>query len=196
MGALKLESFSHETEIRKGISKFESFEALRVDAYSEGVKSGAAAATKAFEAEKIRSLAPILEALNDLAFAQVEAHQALLFSLKPLIEQLVTSVLPTCAANGLAREVAAVVANACNKSPTSEIEITVAPEVVSAMQAHFATAKADLSIKPNPELDPLQAKVTWRGGFDEVKLNAALAEINLVVNEFFNETQKTGTENA
>ena len=76
MTNLKLESFSHDVEIRKGISKFESFEALRDSAYNDGIKSGAEAASRAFESEKIRTLAPILEALNDMAFSQAEAPDA------------------------------------------------------------------------------------------------------------------------
>ena len=85
MSALKLESFAHDVEIRKGISKFESFDALRETAYAEGVKSGAEAASRAFEDEKSRTLSPILEALNDMAFSQIEARHATMMSMRPML---------------------------------------------------------------------------------------------------------------
>lgn len=196
MAILKLESFSHDVEIRKGISEFESFEALRQNAYNDGVQTGADAATRAFEAEKLRVLTPILETLNDMSFAQVEARQALLSSLKPMLESLVAAVLPHCAARGLAHEVAAIVTNACEKAPHSQIVIKVAPESAEAISEMLAPAKADFTIESDTALAALDVKIAWHGGYDEINLEAALSHVRGAIDEFFSPSQMTGTENA
>lgn len=196
MSPLKLESFSHDVEIRRGISKFESFEALRENAYQEGIKKGADAATRAFEDEKIRSLAPILEALNDMCFKQVEARQAVLKSMRPMIEQLVQTILPDAAHRGFGTELAAVLCKAYEKAPTSRIEIIVAPEAVESIQSLLAPSKADYSVTPDESLTQLQARVKWKGGYDSIDLEAILENVRATIDSFFNNLGNTGTENA
>jgi len=196
MSILKLESFSHDVEIRRGISKFESFEALRDNAYSDGVKSGAEAASRAFEDEKIRTLSPILEALNDMSFSQVEACQTMMKSMRPMVEQLVKTVLPESARLGFGAEVAALLCKAYEKAPTSQITIHVAPDAVPSIQALLAPSKADFSVEPDPALDGLQAQVSWQGGYDQIDLDAALDNVRSAIDTFFSKIEKTGIENA
>ena len=196
MSVLKLESFSHDVEIRRGISKFESFEAMRDNAYNEGVKSGAEAASRAFEDEKIRTLAPIMEALNDMSFSQVEACQTMLKSMQPMVEQLVQTVLPESARLGFGAEVAALLRKAYERAPTSLITIHVTPDAVAPIQSLLAPAKADFSVEPDPALDGLQARVNWQGGYDHIDLDAALDNVRQTIATFFNKIEKTGTKNA
>lgn len=196
MTNLKLESFSHDVEIRKGISKFESFEALRDSAYNDGIKSGAEAASRAFEAEKIRTLAPILEALNDMTFSQIETHHTMLNSLRPMLEQMVTSVLPEAAREGFSAEVAALVCRAYKKAPLAKIIISVSPDAVHSIQSLLNPAKADFTIEPDADLTGLQAKVNWQGGYDQINLDSALTEIRTSIFDFFNKIEKTGSDNA
>ncbi len=195
MSALKLESFSHDVEIRRGISKFESFEALRDSAYSEGVKTGAEAATRAFEDEKTRTLAPILEALNDMAFTQIEACQAMLNSMQPMVEQLVETVLPESASQGFGAEVAALLRKAYEKAPTAQIVISVAPDTVASIQSLLAPSKADFSVESDASLDGLKARVSWKGGYDQIDLDDALKDVRAAIGTFFNTFEKTGTHN-
>ncbi len=196
MSVLKLESFSHDVEIRRGISKFESFEALRDSAYSDGVKSGADAASRAFEDEKIRTLAPILEALNDMSFSQIEACQTMLKSMRPMIEQLVETVLPDSARLGFGAEVAALLCKAYEKAPTARIIICVAPDAVASIQSLLAPSKADFSVEGDSALNGLQARVNWQGGYDQINLDEALKDVRTAIDTFFNNIKKTGTDNA
>jgi len=196
MPALKLESFSHDVEIRRGISKFESFEALRSSAYSDGVKSGAEAASRAFEDEKLRTLTPILEALNDMGFSQIEACQAMLKSMRPMVEQLVKTVLPETARNGFGAEIAALLGKAYEKAPTARIVISVAPDAVSSIRSLLAPSKADFSVEPDSTLGELQARVNWQGGYDQIDLDAALHDVRAAIDTFFNKIEMTGTDNA
>ncbi len=195
MPSLKLESFSHDVEIRKGISKFESFEALRDTAFNDGVKSGADAASRAFEAEKIRTLSPILEALNDLAFSQIEARHAALNSMRPMVEQLLKTLLPDAAKQGLGTEISAILAEAYKKSPQARIHISVAPDAVSPIQSMLSPAKADFTIEPDPSLTELQAKIGWQGGFDQIDLEATLSDMREAVDVFFTNVDKAEVQN-
>lgn len=196
MPALKLESFSHDVEIRRGIAKFESFDAVRQNAYNEGVKAGADAASRAFEDEKIRTLAPILEALNDMAFTQVEACQTMLKSMRPMVEQLVETLLPETAKQGFGAEVSALVCKAYENAPTAKVIITVAPDAVPAMQSLLAPAKADYAIEPDPSLGELEARVNWESGYDQINLGTTLADIRSAIDTFFSSFESTGTHNA
>lgn len=196
MSALKLESFSHDVEIRRGISEFESFEALRENAYKEGVKSGAEAASQAFEAEKIRLLPPILEALNDMSFSQVEACQMMLKSMRPMVEHLVAAVLPDSARRGFGAEISARLCEAYQKAPSARIVITVPPDAVAAISAQLAPAKADFIVEPDPALSDLQARVNWQGGYDELDMGAALDSLRTATDTFFTTLENTGTHDA
>ncbi len=196
MTALKLESFSHDVEIRRGISKFESFEALRDSAYNEGVKSGAAATSRAFEEQKIRTLTPILEALNDISFTQVEANRAMLKSMRPMVEKLVETVLPASAHQGFGAEVTALLVKAYEKAPAARIIISVAPDAVAAIHSFLATAKADFSVEPDPALNELQARVDWQGGYDQLDLDAAITDVRAAIDTFFSSFDSTGTNDA
>ncbi len=196
MPALKLESFSHDMEIRRGISKFESFEAMRESAYNEGVKSGAEAATRAFEEEKVRSLAPILEALDDMGFTQVEACRAMLKSMRPMVEQMANTLLPAAARQGFGAEVAALLCKAYEKAPAAQIIISLAPDAVAPIEALLAPSKADYAVEPDPSLGALQARVSWQGGYDQIDLDSALAEVRAAIDTFFNRFERTGTDDA
>jgi len=105
-------------------------------------------------------------------------------------------VLPQCARQGLASEIGAIVAAACEKSPQSQIIIQVAPDAVAAISAMLAPAKADFIVKGDAALGALQAKISWQGGYDTLDLDTALAEIGTAVSEFFSPAQMTGSENA
>jgi len=196
MPVLKLESFSHDVEIRRGISKFESFEALRDNAYTEGVKAGADATSRAFEEEKIRTLAPILEALNDMAFTQVEACRSMVKSMQPMVEQLVETLLPESARLGFGAEVSALISKALEKAPSAKLIITVSPDTVTAMQSMLAPAKADYAIEPDPSMGALEARVSWQGGYDKIDLDATLTEIRAAITAFFTILESTGTNDA
>jgi len=196
MPLLKLESFSHDVEIRRGISKFESFEALRDSAYSEGIKAGAEATSRAFEEEKIRTLAPILEALNDMAFTQVEACRAMVKSMQPMVEQLVETLLPESARMGFGAEVSALICKAFEKAPAAKLIITVSPDTVPAMQSMLAPAKAEYAIEPDPSMGGLEARVSWQGGYDQIDLDATLTQIRTAITAFFTTFESTGTDDA
>lgn len=199
MCALKLEVFTNDAlEPSKTISLFEGFESEKDIAFSKGVKSGAEAASKAFETEKIRSLAPILEALNDIGFSQVEARHAAITSLRPLITAILETSLPASAAAGFATEVVDRVMTLIEKLPEAKINVYVPPDAVDAIEKMLSPANANVFVHGDPDLGPLAANINWGSGFEQLDISAIIQTIDRVVQTFFapEETQKTGENHA
>lgn len=186
MGALKLECFSNEyakTLTRKSV--LQDFDSARKQAFEDGVKSGANAASEAFETQKIRTLAPILEGLNDLAFRQEEARQSMLNSIRPLIEAMIATVLPQSAKAGLAHEISALVKNAAEKACCNQIIITVAQSAQVAVTQALNETTADYKIIGDPDRDELSAEIAWESGFDQVDISGAIEQIQTAISHFY-----------
>lgn len=199
MCALRLECFTNEAlESSKTISLFEGFESEKDIAFSKGVKSGAEAASKAFETEKIRSLAPILEALNDIGFSQVEARHAAITSLRPLVTALLETALPASAAAGFATEVVDRVMTLIEKLPEAKINVFVPEDAVESIQKMLSPANANVCVHGDPDLGPLAARINWGSGFEQLDISAVIQTIEQIVQAFFTpaEIPKTGAKHA
>ncbi len=189
MCALRLECFTNDNPVSsKSISLFEGFESEKDIAFSKGVKTGAEAASKAFEGEKIRSLAPILEALNDIGFSQAEARQAAINSLAPLISAMIETALPACAAAGFNTEVVRRVMEMVQKLPVEKIKVLVPIDAVDSITKMLTPAKANCEVIADDSLTPLEARIEWAAGFEQLDISTVLATITSAVQEFF-ETQ-------
>ncbi len=199
MCALRLECFTNDAPVSsKRISLFEGFESEKDIAYSKGVKSGAEATSKAFEAEKIRSLAPILEALNDIGFSQVEARHAAINSLKPLIFAILETTLPASAAAGFTTEVAERVMSIIEKLPEAKINVFVPDGAVESIQKMLSPCQANIHVQTDPELGPLAARVDWGTGFEQLDIGAVIQSVDAAVHAFFTPTEalKSGDNHA
>lgn len=199
MCALRLECFTNDAlESSKTISLFEGFESEKDIAFSKGVRSGAEAASKAFEAEKIRSLAPILEALNDIGFSQVEARHAAINSLKPLIFAILQTSLPASAAAGFGTEVADRVMSIIEKLPEAKINVYVPEGAVASIQKMLSPAKANIQVHSDPDLGLLSARVDWGSGFEQLDIDAVIQSIQTAIHTFFTpiEALKSGGNHA
>ncbi|MBL4807486.1 MAG: hypothetical protein JKY31_09365 [Rhodobacteraceae bacterium] len=186
MCALRLECFTDDTpQSSKTISLFEGFESEKDIAFSRGVKSGAEAASKAFEAEKIRSLYPILEALNDAGFSQTAARQAALESLQPLLRVMIDTVLPASASAGFTSEVVARVLTAVERQPDANITVTVPSDSVASIEQMLSPAQANCQVVGDPSMSALEARVKWDSGFDSLNLIAVIDDVDAVTREFF-----------
>lgn len=186
MCALRLECFTNDNPISsKTISLFEGFESEKDIAFSKGVKSGAEAASKAFETEKIRSLAPILEALNDIGFSQTEARHAALNSLRPLVSAVIQTALPACANMGFATEVTSKVMEIVERLPDAKITVFVPEDCVASVTQMLSPCKTLHDVVADDTLGPLEAKIDLGSGFDQIDISTIIAEIDQAAQSFF-----------
>lgn len=197
MGALKLECFTNSSvDTTRGSPLLQDFDSARAQAFADGIKSGADATSKAFEAEKLRLLTPILESLNDIGFSQIEAGNAILHSLRPLIDTMIGAILPHAAKQGFADEVAALVHQAAEKSVQGCITVSVPPDAVEAISAMLASTTTSHQVVADAALPDLSAIVTWGTGFDRIDLIDVQQQIQSAVDEFYTTyapATKTGT---
>lgn len=198
MGALKLECFTNDsTSTPSGSPLLEDFDSARAQAFADGVKSGADATSNAFEAEKLRLLSPILESLNDIGFSRVEAGNAILQSLRPLIDIMINTILPRAAEQGFAAEIASLVHKAAEKSVQSCITVSVPPDAVEAISTMLAKAKTNHKVVADTAMTELSAKVAWGAGFDRIDLAGAQQQLKAAVDDFYticDPLTKTGTD--
>jgi len=196
MGALRLETFIPlpPTAKDQGFAGPDEIVALREAAYAEGVKAGASAASAAFEAEKSKLLAPILEALQDTILTRAEARAGALIGLRPLLDILSAAILPPLAYNGLIAEITQAIASAAEQAPDDILTLKLAPENVEGITAVLKQTPAEFSIAADSALHPLEARLYWAGGFDAIDLGEALNAAQAVCARFFAQP-KPNTQN-
>lgn len=187
MSALKLEIFRPRTDEAEedGYLSPEAARDLRETAYAEGVKAGAASASAAFEAEKIRLLGPILDALHRAERSQTEAHMAALSSLRPLLDTLIATILPPLAYDGLIAELRQLLVAAARSAPNASLTLYLAPENTEAIGAVLQDVPANFRISPAPELGALEAQLHWQDGFETIDLNQVLNAAHATCARFF-----------
>lgn len=187
MGALRLETFIPLPPAAEdgGVVGPEAVAAVRDAAYAEGVKAGAAAASAAFEAEKTRLLAPILETLQDAILTRAEARAGALVSLRPLLDMLASTILPPLAHRALIAEMTDTLANAAQQSPDDQLILRLAPENIDGIAAVLSKLPSGALVTPDPTLGPLEAQVVWAGGFDAIDLSQTLNAAQAICARFF-----------
>ncbi len=186
MCALRLECFTNTTPAdSEPISLFDAFASEKDMAFSKGVKSGANAASKAYEAEKIRSLAPILEAINDMNFSLIESRHSALNSFQPLLKALLDTTLPAAASAGFSAEIVARVMGILEKLPDEVVIVQVPGDCVSAVTQMLSVSSQKCEVVVGDELGPLQARVSWKSGFESIDVGAVIAALDSAVQEFF-----------
>ncbi len=161
-------------------------EEARLAAYEQGYAAGWDDAAAAQDAEVARLRADLGRNLEDLAFTYQEAHSHVLRTLEPLLQDMVTKVLPAIARESighvvldhlrpLARELAgapiAIVANPANRGAIERLLI--------------AEAGFPLSFEDEPSLGEGQVYLRLGEAESRVDLDGVIAAISAAVSAFF-----------
>lgn len=161
-------------------------EEARLAAYEQGYAAGWDDAAAAQDAEVARLRADLGRNLEDLAFTYQEAHSHVLRTLEPLLQDMVTKVLPAIARESighvvldhlrpLARELAgapiAIVANPANRAAIERLLV--------------AEAGFPLSFEDEPSLGEGQVYLRLGEAESRVDLDGVIAAISAAVSAFF-----------
>lgn len=193
MSAIRLEKFRHPARPNSGarVISDEEIEAIKREAHEAGIREGAAAASEAFSSEQSRCLSRIQEVVGDAFFAREEAHRLALTSLHPLLSTLLDTLAPSLGQTGLAAELSRIVEEAVRTTPEETLNIYV-PE---GMQKDFAETLlqtgAKITVREDPALTDKQTRIEWNGGFDLIDLDASAAAINVAIDDFYAELNRT-----
>jgi len=193
MATVRLEKFANIHSVENGARLVSSLEldAVRNEAYENGVREGAAAASDAFSSEQSRCLSRIQEVIGDTYFAREEAHRLALTSLQPLVESMANALAPAFCSKGLSVEIAQIVTEAARRAPDDVLTIFVPPQQVAEITALLDRDNPDVSIKQDPGLNESEARVDWGGGFDRIDLGVTSSEVLAAVRDFFAEVENS-----
>lgn len=191
MSAIKLEKFSFPVTAGSAaqVVTTEELDAIKKQAFEEGIREGAAAASEAFSTGRSDTLASIHEAVSDACFSREEAHQLALRSLRPLINRMLEALVPELAQRGLAAEISAVVERAAREVPDAQPTIHVAPDIAEDVARQFEDYTG-ISIVADETLEQGQARAEWDGGFDLINLGQTADNVRLAIETYFAELEQ------
>lgn len=145
--------------------------------YRRGVADGtrASAAEHAEAQDQLR--AALIETLQDGQMTRREIEAAAIRGLAAFAHALVTRIAPGLAEAGLADRVRDALARAFAARPDAAPRIRCAPDSSPALEAALEAWHGRYEIEPDPRLTPLEARINWAGGTDQIDPGAALAAI-------------------
>ena len=168
-----------------------SLEEQKLEAFEKGYQAGWDDSTKSGSDDSRRISADLEQNLQDLSFTYQEAHVASLNALKPLLDQMVSSVLPAMVQKTLGSQILELLHDLAKKHGSQPIEIVVAP-ANSATIGDFLnqSTQQDIKLVEEPSLADGQVYIRFGSQEREINLNEVLTSIDQAVVGFFEEAQR------
>lgn len=171
---------------------------MNLDSFEEGYNAGWADAVKANKDEQSEQQAQLAESVKDFAFSRTEVQQHTLRELRPLIEGVLTAILPAALRPALAPMIVEALEEIAADSLSDEIVLAV-PEGLSGAVSGLIdlTDWPDLTVSEDDRLGDGRAEIRCGDTTKAVDLGAVQTQITQLVSEFFNDPQltaATGTE--
>jgi flagellar assembly protein FliH len=180
-----LEDFSQIGAARRD-SDLALSEDRRLEVFEEGYSAGWADAAKAYTEDRTRADMTIAAAVSDMAFTFHEAQNAMLQALAPFLGQLVDTVLPEMARQGLGLQVREALLAALTRDHPPDAMISARPDTLEAIRRALPDpAPMPLRLQPDPTL--ADGQVILRIGQREQEINneALLTQIRDAMAAFF-----------
>ena len=186
MAALKFDTFTPD-----GVSETnreDDAATLIAQAFQDGHAKGFAqgceesAREHADTQEQLRS--QLIEVIKDHEQDHAQAQRGVITSLLPLVDNMVKTLAPNLAASGFMHELHEHLQAAIDSRPSAVPVITCAPELVSEIQAAFATWSGAFEVRGDNRMTPLEAQIRWDDGFDHIDLDRCLAELTQSIARF------------
>ncbi len=168
-----------------------SLEEQKLEAFEKGYQAGWDDSTKSGSDDSRRISADFEQNLQDLSFTYQEAHVASLNALKPLLDQMVSTVLPAMVQKTLGSQISELLHDLAKKHGSQPIEIVVAP-ANSATIGDFLnqSTQQDIKLVEEPSLADGQVYIRFGSQEREINLNEILTSIDQAVVGFFEEAQR------
>jgi flagellar assembly protein FliH len=187
-----LESFGktkpHQTTV---FLRQDSLERIKKDSFQAGYTQGYNNASQEVGAEKTKAMLALTMSLEDFSFTSIEARQAVLASLSPLIFKMVEVVLPCAFKEGLAEIVAAQIKTLAANMTDGPIAVKCAAQnlsIIEALTREFRDGNASFTIVAtvDPNCGSDEIWLSSPAGERHIDLNIAIEAIQLAVSNFFN----------
>jgi flagellar assembly protein FliH len=168
-----------------------SLEDQRLEAFEKGYKAGWDDSVKA-SAEDLRTVSvDLAQNLQDLSFTYEEAYSAALMGLKPLIEQIVSTLLPGAMQQALGAQVVDQLCDIARDQPRPQVDLVCSPGTAPALGGLLDVCPdVSVSIIENPDLSDGQVSLRFDAEERDIDLGAILEQIRTAVAGFFTENQR------
>ncbi len=180
-----LEDFSLIGAARRD-SELALSEDQRLQAFEEGYSAGWSDAAKAYTEDRTRADMTLAASVSDMAFTFHEAQAAMLKALAPFLSQLVDTVLPELARQGIGLQVREALMAALTRDQPQEAIISARPDTLEAIRRAIPDpAPMPLRLQSDPDL--AEGQVILRIGHreQEINIDALLIQIRNAVAAFF-----------
>lgn len=168
-----------------------SLEEERVEAFETGYKAGWQDAVKAANEDADRVSSDFAGNLQDISFTLAEAQRDLLAALRPLMTNMVNSVLPQLARKTLGDRVLETLDAMAHTAVTGPVRLITAPGNAEALQSLVEDRELqNVIIEIESSLGDGQVHVRAAGGEQEIDLDAVLKQIEVAVTGFFEDHKK------
>lgn len=168
-----------------------SLEEQRLAAFEKGYQAGWDDAVKAETEDSRRISTDFAQNLQDLSFTYQEAHSAVLQSLRPLLEQMVGTVLPALVQKTLGLWITELLQELAEEHGAQPIELVTAPANATALESLLGeAAPMSISILEEPTLTEGQVYIRFGSQEREIDMDDVLSAINRTVTGFFEENQR------
>ena len=163
-----------------------SLEDERLDSYEAGYKAGWEDAVKAQEGDSRRVASDLANNLEDLTFTITEATQSVLRDLRPLLEDMVNTVLPRLAQDTLGARVVELLEVVASTGAEKTVEITTSPSNLTALELLTEGIETPrVTVLSEDTFADGQVHIQMGAEEREIDLDALMAELQTAVAGFF-----------
>ncbi len=166
-------------------------EAQRLESFEEGYRAGWDDSVKAQRADGAQLSSTLTQRLGDLSFTYHEAYGAMTKAMMPLLEELVSTVLPQIARENLGAHLVEQLQSMATDIAAAPVEIAVAPSQRAAVEPLMeGTHGFDVTLVEDPSLSDDQADIRFGGTERQIDLGALLEQVSGAVDGFATETRR------
>lgn len=168
-----------------------SLEEQRLEAFEKGYQAGWDDSARAANEEHRTVSADFAQALRDLSFTYHEAQRAILNGLKPLMDQIMSTVLPSLVHQTLCAQISELLHELAQEHSNQPIEIVTAPSNIPALEAMLQEQDTPpVSLVEEDSLAEGQAYLRFGSQEREIDFNAVHTAIEQAVTGFFDQTER------
>jgi hypothetical protein len=146
--------------------------------YEDGYADGLAAAEATFASDQLALKAELVQSIETAAFGYHEAQGTMIAAVKPLLEEMLHTLLPSVLAPALCAHLRDILEAALRADLTVPMRLAIPPNQFDAVQAALADVNApQLELHADPDLGAHAAWANIGGQETSLDLDAALTAI-------------------
>jgi flagellar assembly protein FliH len=159
----------------------------RLEAFERGYQAGWDDSAKAQESQAGHVSAEFSQAIADITFTYEEAFRNLLDGVRPLITQIVETVLPTVAHETLAPRVAEIIMQEVADHGRQAVVVCVAPSRGDALSAEdLSQTDVPVSVREDASLSTDEIRIRFDDRVEqEIDIRGTITQISAAIDSYF-----------